>query len=265
MASVARYLRLLGVQLRASLLLAMQYRLDFALDALMSLFWTATAIVPLVVLYQNRPAVAGWTWPEALIVVAWFTCLKGVLDGAIRPSLGNVVEHIRKGTLDFILLKPADAQFLVSTARFELFRFVNVAGGLALLAWALRALGRVPSVGAIAWTVLLLAGATAILYAMWILIVCLAFIVVKVDNLTYLFASIYDAARWPSSVFRGFWAIVFTFVVPLTLMTTFPARAILGTLDVRSALAALAAAGGALGVARVVWVRAIGRYTSAGG
>jgi ABC-2 type transport system permease protein len=263
--AMLRYARLLGVQLRASLLLAVQYRVDFALDALMSLFWTATAIVPLMVLYQQRPTVAGWTWPESLIVVAWFTCLKGVLDGAIRPSLGNVVEHIRKGTLDFILLKPADAQFLVSTARFELFRFVNVAGGLALLVWAFRALGRVPSAGAIAWTALLLAGATAILYAMWILIVCLAFVVVKVDNLSFLFASIYDAARWPSSVFRGMWAIVFTFVVPLTLMTTFPARAILGTLDGKSALAALGASVVALVVARGVWVRSIARYTSAGG
>jgi len=260
-----RYARLLGVQLRASLLLAAAYRVDFFFDALMSLFWTATAIVPLMVLYQQRSTVAGWTWPESLVVVAWFTCLKGVLDGAIRPSLGNVVEHIRKGTLDFILLKPADAQFLVSTARFEFFRFINVAGGLALLAWAFRALGRVPSAGAILWTGLLLCGATGILYAMWILIVCLAFVVVKVDNLSFLFASIYDAARWPSSVFRGMWAIVFTFVVPLTLMTTFPARAILGTLDARSGAWALAASVLALVVARGVWVRSLARYTSAGG
>jgi ABC-2 type transport system permease protein len=262
---VPRYARLLGVQLRASLLLAMQYRLDFALDAVLSLFWTATAIIPLVVLYDQRAQVAGWTRPEALVVVAWFTCLKGLLDGAIRPSLGNVVEHIRKGTLDFVLLKPADAQFLVSTARFELFRAIDVVGGLALLAWALHALGRVPTAGAVGWTVLLLGGAVGILYAMWILIVCLAFVVVKVDNLSYLFASIYDAARWPSSVFRGFWAIVFTFVVPLTLMTTFPARAILGKLDVASAVWALVASVVAMVVARVVWIRSIARYTSAGG
>jgi ABC-2 type transport system permease protein len=260
-----RYLRLLGIQLRASLLLALQYRLDFALDALMSLFWTGTALVPLIVLYDTRPSVAGWTRPEALIVVAWFTCLKGVLDGAIQPSLGSVVEHIRKGTLDFVLLKPADAQFLVSTARFEYFRFLNVVGGLALLGWALRELHRVPSAASIAWTVLLLGGALGILYAMWILVVCLAFVVVKVDNLSYLFGSIYDAARWPSSVFRGLWAILFTFVIPLTLMTTFPARAILGTLDVPSALAALAASLVSLVAARLVWLRSIARYTSAGG
>jgi viologen exporter family transport system permease protein len=260
-----RYARLLAVQLRTSLLLAMQYRLDFALDAVMALFWSATAVIPLVVLYHQRPEVAGWTWPEALIVVGWFTCLKGFLDGAIRPSLGNVVEHVRKGTLDFILLKPADAQFLVSTTRFDLFAFIDVFAGVGLVAWAFRALGRAPTSGAVALTALLLAGALGILYAMWILVVCLAFVVVKVDNLSFLFATIFDAARWPSSVFRGFWAFAFTFVVPLAVMTTFPARAILGRLDPGSAVGAIGASVALLVVARVVWKGAIGRYTSAGG
>ena len=106
-----RYARLFGIQLRTSLLLAMQYRLQFFLDGVMSLFWTASALVPLLVLFGSRSSVAGWTWPEALLVVAGFTTLKGVLDGAIQPSLGQVVEQVRKGTLDFLLLKPVDAQF----------------------------------------------------------------------------------------------------------------------------------------------------------
>ena len=39
---------------------------------------------------------------EALVVVGWFTAVKAVLDGAVSPSLTAVVEHVRKGTLDFI-------------------------------------------------------------------------------------------------------------------------------------------------------------------
>ena len=38
-----RYLRLLGVQLKASSLLIMQYRGDFVLEGLISIFWTGTA------------------------------------------------------------------------------------------------------------------------------------------------------------------------------------------------------------------------------
>jgi len=262
---MTRYLTLLTIQLRASALLAMQYRLDFVLDGLMSLFWTGSALVPLLVLYGQRTTVAGWTWPEALLVVGWFTLLKGVLDGAIQPALTNVVEHIRKGTLDFLLLKPVDAQFMVSTSRFELYRGSDVFGGLFLLGWAVHRLDRFPSVGGIALAGMLLLGAVVILYSIWILVVSLAFIVVKVDNLSYLFSSIYDAARWPSSVFRGALAIVFTFVIPLALMTTYPALAILDRLAASRALFAVAAAGVFAFVSRQVWVRALGHYTSAGG
>lgn len=260
-----RYLQLLRVQLRASALLTMQYRVDFLIDAVMSLFWTASALVPLLVLFGQRKTVVGWTWPEALIVVAWFTVLKGVLDGAIQPALQNVVEHIRKGTLDFILLKPADAQFLVSTARFEVWKGADVIGGLALLGWALIELRHVPSLWAVLATVALLGGAVAILYSLWIVVVSLAFYVVKIDNLSYLFASIYDAARWPASVYRGVLSIVFTFVIPLAVMTTFPALAILGRLGPMRLAAALVGSALFSLAARAVWLRSIRHYTSAGG
>jgi ABC-2 type transport system permease protein len=262
---MTRYLRLLGIQLRASALLAMQYRLDFVLDGLMSLFWTGSALVPLLVLYADRPSVAGWTWPEALLVVAWFTLLKGVLDGVVQPALANVVEHIRKGTLDFLLLKPVDAQFMVSTSRFELYRASDMLGGLVLLGWALHRLHRWPSVSAVGMSALLLFGGVTILYSIWILVVSLAFFVVKVDNLTYLFSSIYDAARWPSSIFRGVLAFVFTFVIPLALMTTYPALALLDRLSLSRALGAAASAAAFFLLARRVWLFAVGHYTSAGG
>lgn len=262
---MTRYLTLLGIQLRTSGLLAVQYRVDFLLDALMSIFWTGSALVPLLVLYGQRTTVAGWTWPEALLVVAWFTLLKGVLDGAVQPALGNVVEHIRKGTLDFLLMKPVDAQFMVSTSRFELYRGSDVFGGLALLVWAIHRSGHRPSAGGVAMATVLLLGAVVILYSIWILVVSLAFFVVKVDNLSYLFSSIYDAGRWPASIFRGALAFVFTFVIPLALMTTYPALALLGRLSLLRASGALAVAACFAFASRRVWLFAIGHYTSAGG
>jgi ABC-2 type transport system permease protein len=243
----------------------MQYRLDFLVDALMTVFWTGTAIVPLLVLFRHRPSVAGWSRGEALIVVAWFTVLKGVLDGAIQPALQNVVEQIRTGKLDFLLLKPADAQFLLSTSKFDLWKGMNVVAGLGLVVYALRVVGHVPSVGAMITTMILLLGAVVILYSIWIFVVSLAFLVVKVDNLSFLFASIYDAARWPSSVFRGAVAWVFTFVIPLAVMTTFPALAILDRLSPARAAAAFGGAIVFAALARAVWMRAIAHYTSAGG
>jgi ABC-2 type transport system permease protein len=260
---VLRYLRLLGVQFRASAAIAMQYRVQFLVEGALALFWTVWSLVPLLVVFHDRRSVAGWSFDEALVVMGWFTLMKGVLEGAVNPSLTTVVEHIRKGTLDFVLLKPADAQFLVSTAKFEPWRVVDVLGGIAIFAVAFHRMGRVPTAGGVASSLVLLACAAVILYSLWILVVASAFFVVKVDNLSYLFISIYDAARWPSDVFRGVLRFVFTFLVPLAVMTTFPAEALLGRLE---PLRALAIAGGAVvfaAFARVVWLRSIARYTSA--
>lgn len=262
---MSRYLRLLGVQLRASLSQAAQYRVDFLLGALLSVFWSGAAVTPLLVVYTRRPTLGGWTRPEALLVVAFFTLLKGVIQGAIEPSVTNTVEHLRKGTLDFLLLKPADAEFLVSTTRLQPWRATDLAGGMALLAWALHDLGRPVSFAAMGAALCLVGAATAILHSLWILVVALAFVTVKVDNLAFLLGSVYDAARWPATVWRGALAWVFTLVIPLAVMTTYPALALLGRLDLAHGLGALALAAVFVTVARLVWTRSIRNYTSAGG
>ncbi|RPH66850.1 MAG: ABC transporter permease, partial [Myxococcaceae bacterium] len=181
MTEVGRYWRLFRVQVRSSVLLGLQYRADFVLDGVVSLFWTLTALVPLFTVYHLRESVAGWTFEEALLVTGWFTLLEAILEGAINPSLTAVVEHIRKGTLDFVLLKPADAQFLVSTARFEPWRSTNVITALVLWTYAFVRMGQPPSLPGSLAALLLLVVATSLLYSLWILTVSAAFYVVKID------------------------------------------------------------------------------------
>lgn len=260
-----RYLRLFAVQLRISLVLAMQYRADFLLDGFTEIFWMATAIVPLYVVYRLRPSVAGWTFGDALMVMGWFTFLQGVLEGAINPSLAAVVEHIRKGTFDFVLMKPADAQFLVSTTRFQPWRSVNVLTSFAVFAWGFHLLGRTPSAGDVLLAAVSMIVAVVVLYSVWIVTVCMAFYFVRIDNLTQLFIAVFDAARWPVAVFRGAVRALFTFVVPLALMTTYPAEALLGWLHPSTLGASIGGALLAFAVSRAIWLRSIGRYTSAGG
>jgi ABC-2 type transport system permease protein len=258
-----RYLRLLGVELRLSLVTSMQYRWNFLVDGFVSLIWTTLGLVPLVIAFRARPSMGGWTIHEALVVVAWFTLLKGILDGAVNPSLLQVVDQIRQGTLDFVLLKPADAQFLVSTARFELWKGLDGLAALAVFVFAFRGLGRAPTAGGALLAAVMLASATLVLYSVWILVIAAAFWVVRLDNLAYLFNSLFDFARWPVSIFKGAWRIVFTFVVPLAVLTTYPAEALLGTLSPATAAFAIAGAFAFSIVARAVWKRALGRYTSA--
>jgi ABC-2 type transport system permease protein len=258
-----RTLRVIRAQLRASLAIALQYRFEFTVEGALALLWMGVTLVPLLVVFGARETVAGWTFPEMLVVVGWFVALKGVLEGTLSPSLMQVIDHVRKGTLDFVLLKPADAQLLVSLSKIEPWRAIDLAGAGVIFVVAFRAMGRAPALHDVALAAVLLAAAVLVLYSIAILVVSIAFVAVRVDNLLYLFQSVFDVARWPSSVFRGVLAVLFTFVLPLALMTTYPSLALLGKLTARTALGAIAGTLAFATVARAIWIASIRRYTSA--
>ena len=260
---MTRLLRVVQAQLRASVAIALQYRLEFVVEGLLAVLWMGVTLVPLLVVFGNRASVAGWTFPEMLVVLGWFVALKGVLEGSLSPSLMQVVEHVRKGTLDFVLLKPVDAQLLVSLSKLEPWKVVDMAGAAVIFFIAFGRLGRGPSPADVLLAALLLCAAVLVLYSIAILVVSIAFIAVRVDNLLYLFQSVFDVARWPNTVFRGALAFLFTFVLPLALMTTYPALALLGKINARTVLGALAGSLAFAMVARAIWVSSIRRYTSA--
>ena len=249
--------------LRTSVASAMQYRTDFVLDALVEVLWMSSAIVPLWVVFSIRTSLAGFTAAEALMVTAFFTTLQGIMEGLISPSMLQVVDQVRKGTFDFVLLKPVDSQISVTLGKLQFWKCVNIVTGIVLGGIALAKVGHAPSFGNCMHALCMLVIATLILYAIWLLGVSLSFKFGRVDNLTYLFVSVFDAARWPGTVFRGVMRIVFTYVIPLSIMTTFPAKALLGTLSGTETGVGLVVAMAFVVASRLAWTRALGGYTSA--
>ena len=262
-AMLNRTWRLLRTSLHASLLTGMQYRADFIVEGLMSLMWFLWNLLPLFVLYHDRKSVAGWDFPSALLVISWFIMLRALLEGMITPSFVDTVERIRSGAFDYVLLRPADSQFLASTSRFAPWRIIDFIGGLGLAIYSFVQLGHGPSLNALAMGVMLLVFGLLAMYALWMIALAASFWVVRLDNLTYLLEAIFDTARWPVQVFRGGWRFLFTFVIPLALMTTYPAMAMLGRLPWSSAGLCVAGALALLAASRGIWLIAIRSYTSA--
>jgi len=260
---MTRVLRIWLVQLRTSLATAMQYRANFIIEIVLSLAWMGIALVPLLVVFEHRESVAGWDRPSALIVMAYFMGVKAVMEGIVSPSLVQLVERIRTGAFDYVLLKPIDAQVLVTAANFEPEKIFDLLGALAIAIYAFIARGQGPAPSELALGLLLFVAGVFAMYALWIVCAAASFWVVRLDNLIYLLGAIFDTARWPVQVFRGLWRILFTFVIPVAVMTTFPAMAMLGRLSARTALATIGGTLAMLVISRLVWRSAIRSYTSA--
>jgi ABC-2 type transport system permease protein len=260
---MTRYLRLLALQFRISAASAMAYRANFLIEGVMSVAWLVLTLLPLFVVFEGRQTVAGWTWPAALIVMGYFLAVRAVLEGTITPSLADLVERIRTGSFDYVLLKPVDAQAMVSASRYEPWKVFDLLGAIAVIVYAFVELGAPPSPVDLALGVLLFGTGVLATYALWILCAAASFWVVRLDNLMYLLGAIFDTARWPVQVFPGAWRIVFTFVLPVAIMTTYPAEALLGTHAPTTVLATVGGSLALLMISRAVWRTAIRSYTSA--
>jgi ABC-2 type transport system permease protein len=259
-----RTLRLFALQFRVSAASGMAYRANFLIQGAMSVAWTVLNLVPLIVVFAQRDEIArGWDRPSALIVMAYFTGVHAVIEGTISPSMQDLVEKIRSGAFDYVLLKPVDAQAMVSASRYEPWRVFDLLAAIAVAVYALAQRAEPPAAVDVALGIILFGAGVLATYALWMVCAAMSFWVGRLDNLMFLLGSIFDVARWPVQVFRGAWRFVFTFVIPVAVMTTFPAMALLGRLG---AAEMLATAGGALlllVLSRVIWRTAIRSYTSA--
>lgn len=252
-----------AAQWRVAWMTALQYRSNFVAEAVMTLFWLGWTVAPLFFLFHQRDTIAGWTWNEALIVTGFFVTLQGLLEGVVDPNLRAVVEHVRKGTLDFVLLKPHDAQLLVSFSRTVPAKIFHVLGGVGLVVWSTAQLDRAPSPADIAIAVTLLFTGALALYGLWLMIVSTAFWFVRIDNLSYLLTSLLDAGRWPVSIYQAAVRFVLTFIVPVGIMTTWPALALRGLIEPATAAVAIGTCAAFLLVSRQVWRFALRHYSSA--
>jgi ABC-2 type transport system permease protein len=242
----------------------MAYRADFLIEGVMAAAWMGLTLLPLIVLFQGRDTVATWSRSDALVVIAFFMALRAILEGMISPSIVSLVEQIRSGAFDYVLLKPVDAQFMVSASRYEPWKIFDLLGAIALVIYAfIQRHEGPPAVSEVVLGLAMLGLGVLAMYSLWIIAAAVAFWVVRLDNLNYLLGAIFDTARWPVQVFRGAWRFVFTFVIPVAVMTTFPAMALLGRLDGTTMLAVVGGVAAMLAISRLVWRAAIRNYTSA--
>jgi len=243
----------------------MQYRANFIASLVSTVFWLALALLTVALFFSHTTRLGGWSYWEVVALLGVFNALTGVIEAVLRPGVGGLAADVRSGKLDLILTRPVDAQFYVSFRRLDLWRFADVVLGLALTGYALARLGRAPSVFEVLAFAVTLGAAVAVVYAIWVALMSLAFWFVAVENLSVLFDAVYEAARYPVSAYPGALRFLFVYLIPIAWTTTIPASALTGRLGAGTAVGAALVGLVVLLLTRWLWRAALRRYTSAGG
>ncbi|NJM42221.1 MAG: hypothetical protein HC853_16495 [Anaerolineae bacterium] len=229
----------------------------------LSLFWIGITLASVLVFYSHTDEVGGWPLNHALVIVGLFTFMGGFIRTLLQPNAQKIVEMIRTGTMDFVLTKPVNSQFIATLRHYKVFNSIDMFVGPAIIVAAFSRMGYAPGSAALLQFALMLALALLIIYSIWAIMATISFWFVKVANLTEGFNAIWDTGRFPVSTFEGFMRIALTFVLPIAFITTFPAQALLGNLDGISMILALIIGLGLFAFSAWFWRYAIRNYSSA--
>ena len=108
----------------------------------------------------------------------------------------------------------------------------------------------------------LILGAVTI-YCFWLILTIGAFWVTRVDFIIELFDGMYQAGRWPVTVYPGWLRVGFTFLVPLAFAITVPASALTGRFSAGLLAGAAAFTATLVAGTRWAWRRGLRRYSGA--
>jgi len=134
-------LRVLWTFFRLGAMNELAYRVNFFTQIFQAFLSLGLALGGLAVVFNQTDTLAGWYPTELTALVGVYLLVGGLINLMIQPSMQRFMEDIRQGTLDFMILKPEDAQFLISVRQIEIWKLIDVGLGLAVLVVALVQLG----------------------------------------------------------------------------------------------------------------------------
>ena len=255
--------RLAWLSMKLGALNAVQYRADFAIALLQTFIALGTSIGTVSIVFAQTDTLGGWTRDELVALIGVFFIVRGLIDVVVKPSMERLMEGVRRGTLDFDLTKPADAQVLVSTRAVDIWRLVDVGLGIVVLAVAMGRMGEQVGVErALAFVVLLIAG-LAIIYSFLLILTTLAFWLVRIENILVIFATVYEAGKWPIGIYPPWLRLGLTAVVPIAFAITVPVETLVGRVDAFAVGATVLIATAFLLGSRWFWRRGLRSYTGA--
>ena len=254
-----------GLMFRNSLIREMSFKLNFLLWMLVEVLWFLGQIVFVEVVFSYTGTIGGWSKWEVVLLIGTHQLIGQLFQAFFYMNLANLPELVRTGRMDFLLLLPVDTQFVVSLKQFGMDNVVNALVGAGFVLFSLGKLALVPSAAQVLLYVVAVACGILIHYSVMFAFATLSFWMVRSQGLIYGYYSLFNIGRYPDTIYRGAFKLVFSWLIPVIIVANIPARFLIHAAENPLPLLFQLVAATLLmvGVTRVMWTAALARYSSA--
>ncbi|MBI4062554.1 ABC-2 family transporter protein [Candidatus Gottesmanbacteria bacterium] len=218
-------------------------------------------LIFLVSLFARTDFLATYTVAQTI----FFFLTYNILDTVTQLFYREVYRFrpmVVSGDFDLVLVKPASPLFRALAGGadpLDLFMMIPYIGSLVYIASLLSHV----TVGTISLYFLLLLNGFLLATGFHILVLALAIVTTEIDHAIMIYRDLISMGRVPIDIYREPLRSILTFVIPVGIMMTFPAKALMGLLSPQVVIVSLGLSFFFLVLCLKLWRYALTQYSSA--
>ncbi|MGD1089426.1 MAG: ABC-2 family transporter protein [Verrucomicrobiota bacterium] len=222
--NLKRYLTIYAALWKNSVAREMSFKGNFILWIIVELLWFGLQLVFVMVLFGQTNSVGTWTQWQMVLLVGASNFIQQIYQAFFLVNCTNLSELVRTGRMDFLLALPVNTRFIVSLRQVDLGAFVNALFAVCVMVFAAGKLGLHPTVAQISGFSALCVVGILIHYSLMFMLAAISFWTVRAQGIVWGYYNLFNIARMPDEAFRGAFKAVFTFALPVLLVSNVPVR-----------------------------------------
>lgn len=204
----------------------MSYRADFIISTLGMLLVNISGFVTFWIIFKNFPMIRGWTYYEMLYLYG-FSMIALTPVQCFFDNNWNLSRAIHSGDFIKYCFRPLNLFFYYMSEVFDVKGIGQFLFGIGTLIYAWHHLGIPVNFRNIAGVIIGILSASLFMIALMNFASALHFWIVGATSVMILVFKFKDYARYPVTIFNGFFRIVFTFLIPIGFMAYYPSLFVL--------------------------------------
>ncbi len=262
--SLPSYLRLYFLIVAQYMKARMQYRVDFFVSSIGIIFQNVAGFAALWVLFNSIPELQGWRYDE-LVFLYGFAILSVTPAQMFFDNTWQLRNHVQQGTFIKYYFKPINMMFYYMSEVLDLKAFAQLVFGVILLATSSASLGVEWNLAMILSTLALMAASSLVMISFLIISSSSCFWITNSFAVMNFFFRFRDYARYPITIFNGFFRFLFSFLIPIGFIAYYPSQLILRPSEATWLVYLTPVAGGAFfALACFVWSRGVKAWSGTG-
>ena len=216
----------------------------------------------IVAIFNHTQTLKGYRLPEAVLFFLTFNLVDLTAQLFFRGIYG-IRRIVTEGELDYYLIQPISPLFRVAAQTVDFLDFLTAIPVAAASFWVI---GRLPvetlTLQNFILYLCLVANGVGIAFAVHVAVASAAVITQQLDNTIWVYRDLMILGRFPVDIYASGVQLILTFVIPIAVMTSFPAKALLGVLTWPWVAFALGLSAASTIGALKLWDYALSHYSS---